>query len=277
MPELPEVETVCRALRPALVGRVIRNTRAAVTRLRLPLDAVELARDSRGRTITDVRRRGKFLLIELSGCRVLIVHLGMTGSLRICPSTDELARYDRVIWDLHGGDSWRLADIRRFASVQTACLSAPGATPDILASLGAEPLGSEVSAEDLHRLTRDRSRPIKNLIMDQAILVGVGNIYASEALHRARISPVRPSHTLTQEDCACLLDAIRRTLRQAIEAGGSTIANFRSVDGSEGKFARELNVYGRKGQPCITCGPRSSIIRIVQAGRSTFYCPACQR
>lgn len=277
MPELPEVETVCRALRPVLIGRVVEDARATVQRLRLPLDAAKLARHSRGRTIADVRRRGKYILAELSGCRALVIHLGMTGSLRICPSADELNRYDRVIWDLRGGDSWRLADIRRFASVQTACLSAPGAIPGILASLGAEPLDPEFAPEDLHRLTQNRSRPIKNLIMDQAVLVGVGNIYASEALYRARIDPTRPSRTLVPADCARLLGAIRETLSHAIEAGGSTIVNFRSVDGSEGQFARELSVYGRKGEPCSACGPGSPVLRIVQAGRSTFYCPGCQR
>ena len=277
MPELPEVETVCRALRPALVGRVVADARATVRRLRLPIDAADLARHTRGRTVTDVRRRGKYLVAELSGCRALVIHLGMTGSLRLCPSSDGLSPYDRVIWDLRGGDSWRLADIRRFASVQTTSLCAPGVVPDILASLGAEPLDPEVDSEILYRLTRNRERPIKNLIMDQRVLVGVGNIYASEALYRARIDPTRASRTLTPADCARLLNAIRETLTHAIEAGGSTIVNFRSVDGSEGQFARELNVYGRRGEPCTTCGPHSLVVRIVQAGRSTFYCPGCQQ
>ena len=260
MPELPEVETVCRALRPALTGRVIESVRTTVDRLRLPIDAAELTRHARGRAITDVRRRGKFIVTELEDCRALIIHLGMTGSLRICPDAEAAGPYERVIWTLRGGDSWRLADIRRFGSVQSTCLGAPGALPDSLAQLGAEPLDASFLPRHLHELTRRRTRPIKNLIMDHA-----------------RIDPVRPSGTLTRRECTRLLNGICETLQHAIAAGGTTIANFRSVDGTEGEFARELSVYGRKGQPCKTCGQRSAIVRLVQAGRSTFFCPRCQR
>jgi formamidopyrimidine-DNA glycosylase len=277
MPELPEVETVMRGLAPHLVGARIAGVLATTDRLRLPVDLPALRAACRGRTITGIRRRAKYVLVELGDGPGLILHLGMTGAFRIVPQAEPLAVHDRVVWQLADGRSWRFLDVRRFGSVQVCNWPADGADPAALAGLGPEPLGSEFGGDVLHAATRGRSRPIKDLIMDQSILVGVGNIYASEALFRAGIPPQRSGRRLGRTGCERLAVAIRDVLAEAIAAGGTTIADFRAVDGSEGQFAVHLRVYGRAGEACLRCGPAARIRRIVQSGRSSFFCPRCQR
>ena len=277
MPELPEVETVVRGLRPHLTGALIREVTATVERLRTPVDLASLREACCGRTIRGIRRRAKFIVVELDVGVGMLLHLGMTGAFRIVSGATPLAAYERVAWELADGRSWRFADVRRFGSVQVCALPPAGGDPEALDGHGIEPLSAEFDGAFLYAVSRGRGRPLKSLIMDQAVVVGVGNIYASEALFRAAISPRRRSSSLSRAAAGRLAAAIKAVLTAAIEAGGTTIGDFRHVDGSEGEFAVDLNVYGRTGQDCPRCGAPQGIRRIVQAGRSTFFCPRCQR
>jgi formamidopyrimidine-DNA glycosylase len=276
MPELPEVETVCRALRPHLEGRLIRDVSATVDRLRRPLDLPALRRRVRNRRIRSVRRRAKYLLFELQRDACLIVHLGMTGAFRVCPAAAQAAPHDRLIFTLSRGESLRLEDMRRFSDVRIGHIRAGERDPAELPGLGPEPLSRDFNAAWLHAATRNRRRPVKNLVLDQAVAAGMGNIYASEALWRAGIRPDRESGSLRPEDTRRLVREIRATLREALEFGGTTIINFKTVDGSEGRFRRRLRVYGRTGLACRRRGCPGRIRRLVQSGRSSFFCPRCQ-
>jgi len=276
MPELPEVETVCRGLRPHLLGHSIQAVEVRTTQLRRPIDVELLRQVSIGSEILDIRRRGKYLIIELSGLQALIIHLGMTGAFRTCAADEPIAKHEHLIWTLSNGITWRFSDTRRFGYVGTCQLPGPGQTPGELKHLGPEPLDPEFNAAFLYRATRNRKRPIKNFIMDQMIVVGVGNIYANEALFRAYLRPRRAAHRLTHRDCELLVQGIKSVLLEAIEIGGTTISSFKAVDGSEGKFNTQLEVYGREGLPCTRCGSCSLVKRIVLGGRATYYCPMCQ-
>jgi formamidopyrimidine-DNA glycosylase len=275
MPELPEVETVVNALRPYIEGRRIDSVTCMVDRLRRPLDLVG-NRKLIGQEILSVWRRAKYILAELSGNHVLLLHLGMTGSFRIEPQGQECRPHDRVRLDLDDGMSWRFHDPRRFGQIEVLPISGPGALPDALPTLAPEPLSDAFDVDWLRAACRGRLRPIKNLIMDNALVVGVGNIYASESLFRAGIHPQQPAGELSLPRLRRLHAAIREVLREAISFGGTTIINFAGVDGSEGSFWRELHVYGRDGLPCLCC-KRGKIRRLVMAGRSSFFCPVCQR
>ncbi len=275
MPELPEVETIMRALKPFVEGRKVVRVEARVERLRRKLELVGNP-DLIDRRIVSFYRRAKYMLAELSGCRVLLLHLGMTGSCRIDACTDPLRPHDRVVFDLDDGRSWRFHDPRRFGQVEVHRLPAPGALPACLPPLAPEPLSDAFDVGWLRQVCRGRQRPIKNLIMDNAMVVGVGNIYASESLFRAGIRPQTAAGKLRANRVRRLHAAIREVLTAAIEFGGTTIINFTGVDGSEGKFRRHLNVYDREAERCLRCR-RGIIRRLVMAGRSTFFCPVCQR
>ncbi len=277
MPELPEVETIVRSLRPHLRGAVIRDVAAPSGRLRHPVDVEALRSACCGQAIVELRRRAKYILVDLSSGTALVLHLGMTGAFRVVPSAAPAAPHERVVWLLEDGRSWRFMDPRRFGSVQVCTSPGADGLPAALAGLGPEPLEAGFDGEYLYRRTRGRDRPIKNHIMDQAEVVGVGNIYASEALFRAGISPRRRCGTLSRKALERLATAIREVLSEAIAAGGTTIDDFRDIDGSEGHFAVNLQVYGRPGQDCLRCGLAGGIRRLVQAGRSTYCCPRCQR
>jgi len=272
---------VARALRPRLLGRRILSVKTYTDSLRRPL-RLRGKRAFRNRTITDVRRRAKFLIIEVEGRRVILIHLGMTGACRICPAGEPRRKHEHVIWRLDNGETWRFEDPRRFGLVEIHALPkipkipAAGALPACLDGLPPEPLGEEFTAAYLFEKCRRRKRSIKGLLMDADIVAGVGNIYAAEALFRAGVRPRRAAGRLTRRECERLVAAIRKTLDEAIEAGGTTISDFRSVDGSEGRFQRQLRVYGRAGEQCSVCG-RAAIKRIVLSGRSTYYCPVCQK
>ena len=209
MPELPEVETICRGLRSQLVGRRILDISATVPSLRTPLRLDSLRSHCTGRNIIAVRRRGKYIIVELSDDRALVLHLGMTGAFRICPHDEPLAPHDRVVWTIDTDQSWRLEDVRRFASVTTCCLKSPNAEPDCLAKLGPEPLDAAFSGEFLRALCRGRKRPVKSLLMDQRVVAGVGNIYATEALFRAGLRPQRPSRSIGATACNQLVTHVK--------------------------------------------------------------------
>jgi formamidopyrimidine-DNA glycosylase len=279
MPELPEVETVRRALARHLVGRrVIGLEATAGLRLRLarPVDLTAVRRASVGRTIRGVRRRAKQLLVEFEDRRALVFHLGMTGSFRIVAASESRLPHEHLRFALDDGSEWRFRDPRRFGSVEAWRLTRPGAWPPAVSRLGPEPLGRGFNADALLAALRGRQGPIKALLLDQRLVAGIGNIYASEACHHAGLGPATPATALDRAACQALVEAIRQVLRRAIRRGGSTIRDYASVNGSEGSFHLELTVYGRTGGACRRPGCRGVIQRSIIAGRSTWHCPSCQ-
>ncbi|MEN6586838.1 MAG: bifunctional DNA-formamidopyrimidine glycosylase/DNA-(apurinic or apyrimidinic site) lyase [Sulfuricella sp.] len=271
MPELPEVETTCRGLEPHLRGQRIRAVIVRDARLRFPILA-ELAHILPGLEIRGIGRRGKYLLMDC-GRGWLILHLGMSGSLRIVPATAPIEKHDHFDLVLENGFCMRLRDPRRFGVViwtETVPLRHP-----LLAHLGVEPLTNDFDGAWLYRHTRGKKGNIKQALMDSHLLVGVGNIYANEALFRAAIRPTTPAGRVGAARCDRLAQAVKDVLRQAIAAGGSSLRDFVDSNGKPGYFQQQYFVYGRAGEPCRQCG---APIRLLKQGqRSTFYCPDCQR
>lgn len=273
MPELPEVETIRRGLDRTLSGRTIRQVHVAETRLRRKVDARRLRRLSVGQRIVKVDRRAKYLLCRLGNGATVIMHLGMSGRLLLCPETARLEKHDHIQFHLDDGRQLRFRDPRRFGAVEVVG-NGPLSDHPLLANLGLEPFDPACTPAFLCQRAQRLTRPIKNFLMDSRVLVGVGNIYANEVLFRAQIYPKRPAGKLKHAHWEKLLGALHETLAQAIAAGGTTISDFHDSDGSMGYFQQQLLVYGRHGEPCFVCGRR--IKRLVQAGRGTFYCPHCQ-
>ncbi len=272
MPELPEVETTRRGIRPLLVGRRVEAVVVRQRQLRWPVpDALDNALP--GRTIRDVRRRAKYLLLDTEPAAAVLLHLGMSGRLRVIPSATPAAKHDHVDLVLDGGAALRLTDPRRFG----ACLWIPAGGPPhpLLRHLGVEPLSAALTGDYLYRVARQRRVAVKNLLMDSRIVCGVGNIYANEALFRASIHPLRAAGNISLRRYAALVAALREVLGEAIAAGGTTLRDYRGADGNPGYFVTSLAVYGRGGQPCLRCGTKLKLVR--SAARSTCYCPRCQR
>ncbi len=270
MPELPEVEVTRRGLEPHLAGKRLLGAVVRDPRLRHPVPD-GLAKTLAGLTVGAILRRGKYLLLDC-GSGWLILHLGMSGSLRVLPAAAPPEKHDHFDLLLEDGLCLRLRDPRRFGGVLWTAEDALG--HPLLASLGVEPLGPDFNGAALHALTRNRRAPIKQVLMDGKTVVGVGNIYASESLFRAGIDPRTPAHKLGPKRCARLAETVRQTLEQAIAAGGSTLRDFVDPSGKPGYFPQQYYVYGREGQPCRVCGTPIRAIR--QGQRSTFYCPRCQ-
>jgi len=269
MPELPEVEVTRRGLAPRLSGRVISGVTVREPRLRWPVPPEVLA--LAGRKVRTVRRRGKYLLLDC-GDGHLILHLGMSGSLRLLPPGTPAQKHDH--FDLALGDRvLRLRDPRRFGAVLWTT-GDPAAHP-LLAHLGIEPLSASLNAGRLYRLTRAHRTAIKLFLMDGRRIVGVGNIYASESLFRAGISPRLPAKNLTLEKSGKLVRAIKATLKAAIRAGGSTLRDFVGADGGAGYAQQRHYVYDRADRKCRRCA--TPIRRLAQGQRSTYYCPTCQK
>ncbi len=277
MPELPEVETVRRALEPVLCGRVIHGIRVLTNTLRSPLDAAELNCGVAGRKILALKRRAKYLFFVLSDNKYILSHLGMTGHYRIENSEFTPLIHDRVVLDLDDGESLVYNDIRKFGEFKLAELSAGKDFPDKFDSYAPEPLGDDFTADYLYSAFSRINAPVKVAIMRQELVVGVGNIYASESLFAAGISPMRPAKSLSKAECKCLVKEIKQVLCKSLEAGGTTISDFKRPDGSEGKFVLSLKVYGKAGQMCPRRGCQGTITKLVQTGRSTFYCSECQK
>lgn len=277
MPELPEVETIRSALKPHLTGRSITSVEVRTKKLRRQLIPNLLERELVGRKIRAVRRRGKFLVLELEQQAALVIHLGMTGTLRFEPTTAKQQMHDHIVWQICGGDSLVFNDSRRFGMVSVQHLSEPGANPPSLSNMGPEPLENEFSPQYAWQHARNRTQPIKNLLLDQRFVAGIGNIYANEALWRAGISPRRRSCNISRRRWSLLTTAIKSVLKDAIAVGGTTIRDYRTVDGSEGQFTACLDTYNRGNEPCHRCRGAHRIRRIVMAGRATYYCPGCQR
>jgi len=263
MPELPEVETVRRALQSWLPGRVVADAEAHPSTKFLP--ALEVV----GSRFGSVGRRGKFLLIGLDGRRELIVHLGMTGVLRPTHETGDVDPYVRARWRFEDGGGLELRDVRRFGRIEVVTA---GDYTGTLASMGPEPFDASFTPASLHAALARSRRPIKTQLLSQRPVAGVGNIYADEALWSAGIHPART--TLSRPRAERLAHALREVLQDGIDHGGTTLRDYRSVDGSEGGHQHHLACYGRAGLPCDRCG--SILRRMVLDGRSTTYCASCQ-
>lgn len=270
MPELPEVETTLRGLERPLAGRSVARVEVRNPALRWPVPA-NLNELLAGRAIRGLSRRAKYLLIHFDH-GTLILHLGMSGRLCLLARDAPPDRHDHVDLVLDNDAVVRLRDPRRFGAVLWS--KDPHQHP-ALRALGVEPLQDGFCGEWLHRHTRNRSAAIKQVLMDSRLVVGVGNIYASESLFRAGISPKAPANRLSKARCERLVQEIKRTLSDAIRAGGSSLRDFFGADGNPGYFQQEYFVYGRTGEPCKLCGVPIKTLR--QGQRSTFYCPHCQR
>jgi formamidopyrimidine-DNA glycosylase len=297
MPELPEVETVRRGLQPAFEGARIQRVEARRPDLRFPLPE-RFAERLTGRTVTALGRRAKYLTAHTNGGPVLICHLGMSGSFRIeCDGQSDTpgvfhherskdAAHDHVVFHLRSpsGEKRRVVfnDPRRFGFMLFAEEQEVDRHP-MLANLGVEPTGNRLDGKLLSVLLRGRKAPLKAALLDQTVIAGLGNIYASEALWRAGLSPRRAAETIVAgsgkvtDRSERLAEAIRSVIADAIEAGGSSLRDHIRTDGSLGYFQHSFSVYDREGQPCLKPGCGGTIHRIVQSGRSTFYCPTCQR
>jgi formamidopyrimidine-DNA glycosylase len=293
MPELPEVETVRRGLLPVMERARILKVEARRPDLRWPLPP-DMADRLRGKTVVALTRRAKYLLLELSSDDVLLMHLGMSGSFRIRHDESEhlpgaftherstAQPHDHVVFYMASGAMVTFNDPRRFGFMLLTRRDDLQGHP-LIRSLGPEPLGNAFDAAMLAQACRNKKTSLKAALSDQRVVAGLGNIYVCEALHRARLSPKRQASTLATRAglpaprAQTLVEAVRAVLGDAIEAGGSSLRDHRQTDGELGLFQHSFRVYDREGQKCVTQGCRGAVRRIVQVGRSTFYCPICQR
>jgi formamidopyrimidine-DNA glycosylase len=270
MPELPEVETTRRGIAPAVEGHIIRDVVVRERRLRWPVPA-GLEDRLRGQRVMKLERRAKFLLLETAAGTALI-HLGMSGSMRIVNPGEPPEKHDHFDIVMESGDVIRFNDPRRFGSLLWA--GAAAERHPLLASLGPEPLGPDFCGAYLHGTARKRRVSIKQHIMNSQVVAGVGNIYANEALFRAGIHPARAAGRIALTRMNVLAEEIRTVLNAAIRRGGTTLRDYRGGDGKPGYFRQELLVYERNGKPCKRCS--TALTRIVQGQRATYYCPRCQ-
>jgi formamidopyrimidine-DNA glycosylase len=292
MPELPEVETVRRGLEPAMAGHRFVKVEVRRGDLRWPLPK-DFAQRLQGKTVSGIGRRAKYLLADLSSGEVLIMHLGMSGSFHVFAEADKrLGHYyherskhvghDHVVFHMSSGASVTFNDPRRFGSMKLVARDKIDAEP-LLKGLGPEPLGNEFDAAMLARACRRKNTSLKAALLDQRVVAGLGNIYVCEALHRAHLSPKRKAATIAgrngepNERAERLVESIKAVLHAAIKDGGSSLRDHRLTDGDLGMFQHNFRVYDRAGEPCHTPGCRGTVKRIVQNGRSTFYCPVCQK
>jgi formamidopyrimidine-DNA glycosylase len=294
MPELPEVETVRRGLEPALVGTTITSVEQRRADLRFPFPE-NFARRLAGRRVDALGRRAKYLLADLDGGDVLVMHLGMTGRFTVIPPAGPattpgefhheaggLAAHDHVVFRLGNGFTVVYNDVRRFGFM-TLVPRGQLAEHPLFRAIGVEPLGNELDAALLASLMAGKQTPLKAALLDQTLVAGLGNIYVCEALHRARLSPRRMAGTLATKAggptaaAGRLATAIREVLAEAVEAGGSTLRDYAQPDGGLGYFQHRFRVYDRESEPCPTPGCGGTVQRIVQSGRSTFFCARCQR
>jgi len=271
VPELPEVETTRRGIEPHVTGRRIDRLLIHDRRLRWPVDLAMIPAVT-GTAIRRAGRRAKYLLLE-TDAGTLILHLGMSGSLRVLPMDTPRIAHDHVDIELDSGQTLRFNDPRRFGSLLFTT-SDPSRHP-LLSSLAPEPLEDAFDGDYLWKITRRRAVAIKQLIMNSRLVVGVGNIYASEALFRARVRPRRQARSLTRAECAKLARAIKATLAMAVKVGGTTLRDYVGADGNPGYFRQRLYVYERTGKPCRVCG--NPVKQITQGQRSTYWCAHCQQ
>lgn len=270
MPELPEVETTVRGLRPVLEGQVLNSVEARRADLRFAFPA-DLRQRLTGSRVTGLGRRAKYGMIDTDRGDTMIFHLGMSGRWRLDPS--EIGKHDHLVLQTGAGRRLALNDPRRFGFVDLVETEQLALYP-AFAAMGPEPLGPDFSVGYLADALEGRAAPIKAMLLDQRIVAGLGNIYVCEALHMAGIAPSRAGGRIARSRLEALVPAIRSVLEAAIEAGGSTLRDYARPDGELGYFAKQWRVYGREGEPCL-CG--RPVKRRTESGRSTFYCPSCQK
>lgn len=283
MPELPEVETVRRGLAPVMEGIVIAGADVNRPDLRWPFPE-RMAERLTGQRVERLRRRSKYILADLSSGETLLIHLGMSGRMLI--SGDPLGQFahdhppaqkhDHVVFHMENGARITFNDPRRFGAMDLL-ETAAAAQHKLLAVLGPEPLSNDFHESILIEAFKDRNTPVKSALLDQRIVAGLGNIYVCEVLFRAGISPKRKARRIATGRVGAMVPIIRKVLEDAIDAGGSSLKDFRQADGELGYFQHSFDVYGREGEPCRGEGCSGTIERAVQSGRSSFYCPACQR
>lgn len=284
MPELPEVETIRRQLEPELRGRRIEALEVLDPRWTRPVDPREVERGVERRTIEALRRRGKYLLLDLDGGATLVMHLRMTGNLLLVDGTELVAAVDedefrpvedpylRARFSLDDGRELRFSDARRFG--EASLLPTSGVDARFEGRIGVEPFSEEFTAERIEALAAGRRAPLKSFLLDQAGIAGVGNIYADEALWRAELHPLSPAGSMRPEHAEALRAGVLDALRAGIEGGGASIDDYLDARGERGTMQDEFLVHRREGEPCARCG--TPIRRIVVSGRSTYFCPGCQ-
>lgn len=283
MPELPEVETVRRGLEPVMTGRTILRADIRRPDLRWPFPE-GMAERLTGARVERLRRRSKYILADLSTGETLLIHLGMSGRMLVSgamlgefhhdlPAPE---KHDHVVLDLDGGARITFNDARRFGAMDLMATGSEDAHW-LLRDIGPEPLGNTFDETVLTRALQGRATPVKSALLDQTTVAGLGNIYVCEVLFRARIHPARQAGRISTARVAAMVPIIREVLSEAIEAGGSSLRDYRQADGELGYFQHAFRVYDREGQPCVAPGCTGTIRRIVQSGRSSFYCPHCQR
>jgi formamidopyrimidine-DNA glycosylase len=272
MPELPEVEVISRGLAPHLEGHRLVKISFGTKKLRLPMPNEKQTALLVGKTIRLVQRRAKYVVIVLENSAKMLIHLGMTGRLGIFPEKTTLASHDHARWLLDNKLELRFNDTRRFGSIQG--LGPNDDLDSFFAGQGPDPFWEDFSGQYLEELAAKRSLPVKNFLMDNRVVTGIGNIYASETLFRAGINPKRPAGEISLANWQVIVDKSREVLKEAISCGGSTISDYVNSSGEKGYFQTKLQVYGRTGQPCPVCGAPISKIKL--GGRASFFCPVCQ-
>ncbi len=271
MPELPEVETIVNGLQGPLIGRTFTGVRIGWENIIARPTVSEFQRRIRGRRILSIRRRGKYLIFDLSGGDSLIIHLKMTGQLLVKPADAPADKYGHTVFDLDDGTQLRFLDVRKFGRVYLVADE-----NEVVGALGPEPLADDFTLSQFSALVRKRKGALKPLLLNQRFMAGIGNIYADEALFVAGLHPRHKADTLTDEEIERLYRAIRQVLRQALADEGTTFDGaYRKADGREGRHQENLKVFRRKGQPCPRCG--HPIERIVVGGRGTYLCTRCQK
>ncbi len=275
MPELPEVETITNALRPHLLNKRISSIIVSDKTLRFPLDMRQLKTVDDCK-ITNVKRRAKYILIELDNLSMIVIHLGMSGFIRIENRTCKQQNHDHFFLYLKNNTVLIFNDMRRFGSVRIFTIKQADQLPEFFDKLPPEPLSNAFNSKYLSTILKHRSKSIKSILMDNKLITGVGNIYASEALFLANINPDKSGAHLSKNQRNNLTDAIKTVLKESIKSEGTTISDYKKVDGTEGQYYLKLSVYGKEQQQCINkCG--CTIKRTKIGNRSTFYCPECQK
>lgn len=276
MPELPEVETTKRGLEPVLEGHKIIKVVKFRDKIRIAIPD-DFEKKITGSRVRHIKRRAKYLQIFLDNDHVIICHLGMSGKFIIRKKDKQpFAKHDHVIFETEHGNLVIYNDPRRFG-IMTICRADEIEEHKFFKNMAVEPLGNQFNGKYLHDNIKKKANPIKTALLDQRVVVGLGNIYVCEALNMAKISPLKKARDLTMNDTENLVPIIRDILRRAIEAGGSSLKNFAKTDGDLGYFQHQFVAYGREGEQCKNKACKGSIVRINQGGRSTFYCPNCQK
>ncbi|MEN8136229.1 MAG: bifunctional DNA-formamidopyrimidine glycosylase/DNA-(apurinic or apyrimidinic site) lyase [Thermodesulfobacteriota bacterium] len=272
MPELPEVEVICRGLAPHLEGQRLVSVSFGKKKLRLPMPTKKASALLRGETISSVKRRAKYIIITLGNSAEIVIHLGMTGRLGIFPQGTPTVKHDHACWLLDNQMELRFNDTRRFGSVQ---ITGPDENHNVLFSnLGPDPFWDSFSGDYLNEKARKRTLAIKNFLMDNRVVTGIGNIYVSEILFATGINPSTPAGFIELEEWQRIVSKSREILADAISQGGTTISDYVNSSGEKGYFQVRLKVYGRQGQPCHKCA--EPIQKTIIGGRASFFCPHCQ-